>query len=250
MWTFRGCQGAERVKRMCGRYTLTTTEGDLAEAFSLEALPHVEPRYNIAPTQDGSVVRILGGGGPRELHQLRWGLIPSWARDPSLGNRMINARSESVETKPAFRAAFRRRRCLVPSDGFYEWRRDGKRKQPFCIRRQDQRPFAFAGLWEHWEGPDGRLIDSFAILTTEPNDVLRPLHDRMPVILAPHSYDLWLDPKMEDTETLKRLLKPSPSCELAAYPVSTRVNNPVHDDRSCLTRIKGSDGFDQPLEYR
>ncbi len=224
---------------MCGRYTLTTPDDVLAEVFTLGTRPEVPPRYNVAPTQAGAVVRVLEIDGPRELHLLRWGLIPFWAQDPAIGNRMINARSESVEDKPAFRAAFRRRRCLIPADGFYEWRPVGKRKQPYCIRRRDEGPFAFAGLWEHWESPDGERIDSYAILTTEPNAVLKPLHNRMPVILAPPSYNLWLDPKIRDVEKLKHLLKPSPSRDLAAYPISTRVNNPAHDDPSCLSPVDG-----------
>lgn len=223
---------------MCGRFTLTSSPEVVADLFDLAEPPQLTPRYNIAPTQESPVVRVLKTEGRRELHLLRWGLIPQWARDPSIGNRMINARSESVAAKPAYRDAFRRQRCLVPGDGFFEWKRLGKRKQPHYIRMRDGQPFAFAGLWARWQGQEGEQIDSYTILTTEPNDLVRPIHDRMPVILARHNYEIWLDPKIQDVEQLKPLLRPSPSDDLIADPVDTLVNNPAFDDPRCIKPLE------------
>ena len=222
---------------MCGRYTLTATNEELAEVFGLLDVPALGPRYNIAPTQHVPVVRVLERSPQRLLHLLRWGLIPHWAEDPSMGSRMINARCETVDTKPAFREAFRQRRCLPLSDGFFEWKRLGSRKQPYYIRRGDGQPFAFAGLWERWQGPDDIPVDSYTILTTKPNDLVRPLHDRMPVILCPEDYDLWLDPKEQDAKRLKAFLRPCASAELVADPVGTRVNNPANDDPACVVPL-------------
>lgn len=224
---------------MCGRFTLTSSPEVVADLFDLAEPPQLTPRYNIAPTQESPVVRVLKTEGRRELHLLRWGLIPQWARDPSIGNRMINARSESAAAKPAYRDAFRRQRCLVPGDGFFEWKRLGKRKQPHYIRMRDGQPFAFAGLWARWQGQEGEQIDSYTILTTEPNDLVRPIHDRMPVILARHDYEIWLDPKIQDAEQLKPLLRPSPSDDLIADPVDTLVNNPAFDDPRCIKPLEG-----------
>lgn len=219
---------------MCGRFTLTSSPEVVADLFDLAEPPQLTPRYNIAPTQESPVVRVLKTDGCRQLHLLRWGLIPHWARDPRIGNRMINARSESVAAKPAFRDAFRRQRCLVPGDGFFEWKRLGKRKQPHYIRMRDGQPFAFAGLWSRWQGREGEQIDSYTILTTEPNDLVRPIHDRMPVILARRDYEVWLDPKIQDAEKLRPLLRPSPSDDLIADPVDTLVNSPASDDPRCI----------------
>jgi putative SOS response-associated peptidase YedK len=159
---------------------------------------------------------------------------PPWADDPKVGNRMINARSETVATSGAFRSAFRRRRCLVVSDGFYEWQRQEKRKQPFYIHMRDDSPFAFAGLWEVWEGKDGTVLETCTVLTTEPNELMRPIHNRMPVILDRESYDLWLDPEMREPDPLKALLRPYPEDKMAAYPVSLLVNSPANDVPECL----------------
>jgi len=219
---------------MCGRFTLVTAPEIVAEYFELEAVPDLLPRYNIAPTQPAPAILVASGRPAREFRTLRWGLIPAWAKDPAIGNRMINARAETVEEKPAFRSAFRRRRCLIVSDGFYEWKKEPHRKQPFYIRMRDDVPFAFAGLWEHWEGPDGTSVDSCAILTTLPNDVLRPIHDRMPVILHPSNYNLWLDPQMDKIDRLKPLVCPYPAEEMKAFPVSRRVNSPTRDDPDCI----------------
>lgn len=227
---------------MCGRFTLATPEQDLVVQFNLPEIPDLQPRYNIAPTQPVAVVRLPMPEGDRELVMLHWGLIPFWAKDPGLGARMINARAETAADKPAFRAAFRRRRCLVPADGFYEWQKQNGSKQPFHIRMQDGRPFAFAGLWEHWQGEDGSVIESCTLLTTRPNELIRPLHNRMPVILHPHNYALWLDSEVEDVGTLRRLLDPYPSSEMEAYPVSRYVNAPRNEGPDCIAPLIQDEG--------
>ena len=168
---------------------------------------------------------------------LRWGLIPSWAKDPKIGNQCINAKAETVSEKPSFRSAFKKRRCLVIATGFYEWQVQEHAKQPMWIGRRDKRPFAFAGLWEHWQPAEGDVIESCTIITTEPNELMSPIHNRMPVILVPASYDQWLDPTFQHIEPLNALLRPYPSEELTAYPVSTLVNNPRHDVPQCLEPV-------------
>ena len=223
---------------MCGRFTLTDPDQDLAVQFNLPEIPDMQPRYNIAPTQPVAVVRVPPESMVREMALLHWGLIPFWAKDPKIGNRMINARSETVAEKPAFRAAFRRRRCLVVADGFYEWQKQNDGKQPFYIRRRDARPFAFAGLWEFWKGGDETVIESCTLLTTTPNELLRPLHNRMPVILQPKDYDLWLDPEMQEPDALKPLLLSYPSEQMDAYPVSRFVNSPKNDDPRCIEPLE------------
>lgn len=223
---------------MCGRFTLRVPASVVAEQFSLFELPPFTARFNIAPTQPVAAVRLAGELSPpqREPVWLHWGLIPSWAKDPKIGSQMINARAETAAEKPAYRAAFRRRRCLVVADGFYEWQRVGSRKQPYFIHRKDDRPFGFAGLWEHWEGPDGTVISSCALLTTGPNAMMEPIHNRMPVILAAEEYDRWLDPSVEEPEALVPLLRPCPSEPMEAYPVGTYVNSPTHDDPQCIQK--------------
>jgi putative SOS response-associated peptidase YedK len=219
---------------MCGRFTLRTSGRVLAELFQLPQVPELPLRYNIAPTQPVAAVRSVAGQGQRELVQLRWGLIPSWAEDKKIGARLINARAETAAAKPSFRSAFRHRRCLLPADGFYEWqRRDGK-KQPFYLRLRDDRPFAFAGLWETWTSPDSEVIESAALLTTEANATVRPVHDRMPVILAAADYARWLDPAVQKAEVLQPLLRPYPAEEMTAHRVSLRVNAPRNDDPKCI----------------
>jgi putative SOS response-associated peptidase YedK len=219
---------------MCGRYTLTTPPDVLARAFCVPSVPPLPPRYNVAPTQPVLIVRKAAD---REAELARWGLIPSWAADPSIGNRLINARAETVADKPSFRAAFRQRRCLVPATGLYEWQKQGKYKQPYHVRRKDGEPFAFAGLWERWQEPGGEPIDSCTILTTEANDLMRPLHDRMPVILAPVDYDRWLDQGRHDREELCSLLAPCPSELLVAFPVSSYVSNAKNEGPKCLEPV-------------
>jgi putative SOS response-associated peptidase YedK len=194
------------------------------------------PRFNVAPTQNVAVVRLDSKQQGRELPHLRWGLIPSWADDPSIGSRMINARAETVAEKPAFRHAFKAKRCLVVADGFYEWQRMDGRKQPYFIHLKDDRPFAFAGLWERWTKGD-ELIESCTIITTGANELMQPIHDRMPVVIPKSAYDIWLDPTIKDPERLQPLLAPYPSDEMVAYTVSTLVNSPKNDVEACVQRV-------------
>ena len=223
---------------MCGRYTLATPTEALEELFQLQtALPSLRPRYNIAPTQPVAVVR-RSTEGEREMVIMHWGLIPSWAKEPDIGNRLINARSETVSEKPSFRSAFKSRRCLVPTDGFYEWQRLNKRKQPHYIRMGDGEPFAFAGLWERWDGQDETVIESCTILTTEANAFVRPIHNRMPVIVEPGDYDLWLETEPDRTGALARLMRPYSGDRLTAFPISTWVNNPKNNDARCVEPIE------------
>jgi len=225
---------------MCGRYTLRSKPMAIAEEFDLPEVPPLHPRFNIAPNQPVAVVRFDPSEGSRRLDFLTWGLVPSWADDPSIGDHMINARSESVLEKPAFRYAFHSRRCLVVADGFYEWQRQDGWKRPFFVHRRDDRPFAFAGLWEHWEKGD-QPIYSCTLLTTDANEVLAPIHDRMPVIVPRSAYDLWLDLAVKDPNRLQPLLVPFPAEEMEAYPVSRLVNDPGNDVPECIQSIETED---------
>jgi len=217
---------------MCGRYTLRTPVEKLAEEFGLEdSSVDLPPNYNVAPTQ--GVAAVLAENGHRRLEVLRWGLIPPWADDPQIGSRMINARAETAHEKPSFRRAFRERRCLIPADGFYEWKRTNGTKQPYYIHMKEGRPFAFAGLWESWREEDGPEVRSCAILTTRPNALASEIHDRMPVILPAGSREAWLDPEAEKEELLA-LLEPYPEDEMETYPVSRYVNSPQNNDPRCV----------------
>jgi putative SOS response-associated peptidase YedK len=222
---------------MCGRFTQTSTPAIIAEAFHLPDYPLLTPNYNVAPSQSVAAVRLVPDSSTRECVLLRWGLIPSWAKDTKIGNQCINAKGETVAVKPAFRGAFKKRRCLIISDGFFEWQRQGTRKQPFWIGRKDRRPFAFAGLWEHWHPPEGQPLETCTIITTEPNELMAPIHTRMPVILSPASYDQWLDPASAG-DALQHLLRPSPNEELQATPVSTLINNPRYN--APVVQIEGT----------
>ncbi len=219
---------------MCGRFVLMTPGKSLAERFNLEEIPDMEPRYNIAPTQMVAIIRLDRHTLQRRLVLVRWGLIPFWAKDISIGNNLINARSESATEKPAFKSAFKFRRCLVLSDGFYQWKKEKGGKQPFLFRTADGSPFAFAGLWEKWTGPDGETIESCTLLTTDANEIMEPIHDRMPVVLHPKDYDLWLDPEVKNPELLKPLLRPYPSEEMIVQPVSPKVNKAGYDAPDCV----------------
>lgn len=219
---------------MCGRFTLRTPAKEIARLFDV-TVPDMAPRYNIAPSQPVAAVRLRPASERRELAMLRWGLVPFWADDPNIGYKMINARAETVARKPAFRKAFAQRRCLIVADGFYEWQKKNGGKQPFLFHLKDDRPFAFAGLWEHWKG-EGEEIESCSIIVTEANEVLEPIHNRMPVILDPADHDVWLDPSCQDKERLQRLLKPFPSSELEGYAVSRVVNNPKNDVDQCVAQ--------------
>ncbi len=220
---------------MCGRYTLSDP-GDLLEELGIEPGEELRPRFNIAPTQLAPVARQTAAGG-HQLDHLRWGLVPFWAKDLSIGSRMINARAETVAEKPSFRNALRQRRCLVLSDGFYEWRKLADGKQPHHIRLISGRPFVFAGLWERWDKGE-QPIETFTIITTEASDDVRQLHHRMPVILDGETRDLWLDPRVEDKELLTSLLLPYPAGSIEHRPVSRVVNSPRNDSPACLAPIE------------
>ena len=214
---------------MCGRFTLTVNPAEVQEAFSTYTFPQqFAPRFNIAPTQP---VLVIPNDDQNTADFFVWGLIPIWAKDPSIGNRMINARAETLEEKPAFRGSLKYKRCLVLADGFYEWKAsEGKKtKTPFFIHMKDRKPFAFAGLWDSWNSPDGSLVRSCTIITTEPNELTRIIHNRMPVILHPRDYARWLDPSPQTPDQLKPLLKPFPADLMNAYPVSPLVNTPAND---------------------
>jgi len=230
---------------MCGRFTLRTPMNVLISQFLLESAPTWNPRFNICPTQQAPVVRVREAGVGRECVALRWGLVPSWGSDLRSGSRAINARSQTVFTKPTFRAAARRRRCLVLADGYFEWKQGRKPKQPYLIQRPDGAPFVMAGLWESWSARDPQVpappIETFAILTTEANRYLQPLHDRMPVILEPQYLDLWLDPKLQTSERLQPLLKPCGDDSLTAVLVSTYVNSPTHDSEACVRPLHSAE---------
>ena len=217
---------------MCGRFTLHFPVELLAGIFGLQDLPGLVPRYNIAPIQAAAVVRSTGT--TRRLELFRWGLVPSWAKDSSGGSRMINARSESLSDKPSFRNAVRFRRCIVPASGFYEWKPEGARKIPYYIRLSDGTPMGFAAIWEAWKTPAGAFLETFAILTTSANPLIAPIHDRMPVILHPDTYGLWLDKEVSNPIQLQSLYLPYPAGLLTLHPVSTLVNSPRNDHPACI----------------
>lgn len=217
---------------MCGRFSLEASAATLlAGLFNVKESVAGRGRYNIAPSQE--VFTVVQPADTREIRRMRWGLIPSWAADPAVGNRLINARAETLASKPAFRVLLRERRCLILADGFYEWQAQGRRKQPWFVHMQDGRPFAFAGLWDRWTGPDERGVESCTIITTTPNALIQRFHHRMPVILAATDYDLWLDVRSRDVDRLLPLLTPYPPEAMTAYPVSPLVNNPANDLPAC-----------------
>ena len=212
---------------MCGRYTVTVTPEVLRALFGYPEQPNFPPRYNIAPTQPIAIVRLMDG--KRQFALVRWGLLPSWVKDPKAFTLLINARGESATEKPAFRAAMKRRRCLIPADGFYEWQAVGGRKQPFYVRAKSGAPFAFAGLWETWTGPNGEELDTATIVTTRANRTLAPIHDRMPVVVPPEAFNLWLDCANVDAQTAAALITPAPEDLLEVYEVSPAVNRTTND---------------------
>ena len=223
---------------MCGRYRLTAKERYLRDHFGLEEDPSWSPRWNIAPTQFVPIIRRKGQTSGRSFDLVRWGLIPSWAKDRTIATKTINAMSETAAEKPAFRDALRFRRCLIPTDSFYEWKSSGgKQKQPFSIGMADDSLFAFAGLWERWRDPSGEFLETCTILTTSPNTLVADLHDRMPVILKPNHYNLWLDSKVTNPSFLVDCLKPFDAASMKKYPVGTRVNRPENDDQSCAQEV-------------
>lgn len=217
---------------MCGRFTLRANLNRILQEFAVEADADLrwEPRFNVAPTQ-----RVLIAKDGR-LRLVKWGLVPSWADDPKIGNRLINARADTVADKPSFRSAFKKGRCLIVADGFYEWKKIGTKKQPYFIRLKDDRPFGFAGLTEHWHRDDN-VIDSATIITTDANPLMATIHDRMPVILPRESYGLWLDPEFKGKEELLSMLMPYPAEDMVAIPVSTLVNSPKNEDPCCVNPL-------------
>lgn len=219
---------------MCGRYTLTLPGEILAEIFGLDEVPELSPRYNIAPTQDVAAVRRVPAGAPRSLSMLRWGLVPAWQREPRDKALLINARAESLQDKPAFREAFERRRCLIPADGFYEWRGAARQREAWLVKRADSRPFAFAGLWEPPVGREPGHVGTCAIVTTEPNELMKPIHDRMPVILPEGDWNAWLDPDNRSARGLRSLLRPFPSETLTAFRVGPTVNSAGNETPDCV----------------
>ena len=223
---------------MCGRYRLSRRKQIVEEYFDASGDDDWSPRYNIAPTQPIPVIRQHPKEPSRVLSLMRWGLIPSWAKDMTGAAGMINARSETAADKPAFRDPMKFRRCLVPADGFYEWKRTGKGKQPYCFEVDDVELFAFAGLWERWKHPSGQWIRSCSILTTTPNSVTSEVHDRMPVILNKDDYDLWLDPGMKDVVVISQFLRPFEARVMRCYAVSDRVNHTANDDQECSRPVE------------
>ncbi len=222
---------------MCGRYTITVTMEELIVRFFVEGagVPYHRPKYNVAPGQ--MVLAIVSDGERNRIGELKWGLIPEWAKDERVGSKMLNARAETLAEKPAFRTLIGRKRCLIPADGFYEWRRDGARKQPLRIRLKGGGLFGMAGLYDTWLAPDGRKVSSCTVITTEPNALVAGIHDRMPVILRREDEALWLDRRERDWSRIRELLRPYPAEEMEAYPVSPLVGNVRHDSPACVEAI-------------
>ncbi len=221
---------------MCGRFTLHLPKEVLEEIFGNLVIRELRPRYNIAPAQDAAVIRVYPDG-TGHLDLLRWGLIPSWAKDPAVGSRMMNARSETAHEKPAFRSALKFRRCVVPANGFYEWRDVGGKKKPLYVKPAGNGVMIFAGLWDLWKTPDGDTVESFTILTTGANELIKPLHDRMPVILDPENSGLWLDPRVTDPERFKFLFEPFPAEKMEMIAVSEMVNSVKYDNPECIRPV-------------
>jgi putative SOS response-associated peptidase YedK len=229
---------------MCTRYVLLKEHlRELLARLGLEADPNFVLRYNIAPASFVPVVRKPQGRG-HEVAPLRWRLVPAWAKSDESATQLVNARAETVASKPSFRDALRQRRCLIPATGFYEWEHRGRSKQPWVFRRRDEQPFAFAGLWESWRAPDGVPLETFAIITTEPNDLMRPIHDRFPVMLAPDAFAQWLDPRVTEPAELAPLLRAPPSETLSAVAVSRHVSNVRHEGPECLAPADPNDDGD------
>ena len=228
---------------MCGRYAITTVPEAIRALFGYLEQPNFPPRYNVAPTQPVPIVRMVEG--KRQFALVRWGLIPSWVKDPRSFTLLINARGDTAAEKPAFRAAMKRRRGLFPADGFYEWKRDGERKRPYFVRRKGGGPMAFAGLWESWMGPNGEEQETAAIVTTTASPSITHIHDRMPVILAPEAFDFWLDPNV-DAQMAASVIAPAPDAMLEAYEVSTAVNRVANDTPDLLRPLREDEKQAEP----
>jgi putative SOS response-associated peptidase YedK len=222
---------------MCGRFTLTLNAAQIAARFGVPLPQSYKPRYNIAPTQE--VLALIADALGRRVENVRWGLIPHWAKDPKIAQKSINARAETLFEKPSFRDAVKRRRCLILADGFYEWRKTPQgRRVPVYVRLKSKEPFGFAGLWETWSSPDGQTLKTCTIITTEPNELIKPIHDRMPVIVPREFEDVWLDPTPKAREELERVLRPYRAEELELFEVSSLVNSPTNDGPECLQSIR------------
>jgi putative SOS response-associated peptidase YedK len=222
---------------MCGRFVTNIPPEELVKIFGLIETPKVEPRYNVAPTQNVGVIRSGDDTCHNRLDFLKWGFVPSWSKDLSYGSHLINARSETVAEKPTFRHAIKYRRCIVPTSGFYEWDHIGGKKQPYYIQLADRSPMCLAGVWESWKAPDSSELETFAILTTSANKLVESIHDRMPVILYPDTFNLWLGHNMHDPEQLQPLYQPFPASEMTAYKVPNLVNNPRFDSAACIVQM-------------
>jgi putative SOS response-associated peptidase YedK len=220
---------------MCGRFVTTIPPENLARLFALVETPHLEPRYNVSPAQMVPVVRSTGDHNV--LVPMKWGLIPTWSKDPAMGSHMINARCETVTEKPAFRHAIKYNRCIIPTSGFYEWKPVEHHKDPYFITMVNHAPMCFAGLWEQWHAPDSSVVETFSILTTGANSLVAPIHDRMPVILNPDDFSLWLNRNMHDPHELERVYQSFPAERMAAYQVPNAVNNPKFDSPACIIRV-------------
>lgn len=224
---------------MCGRYRLSRRKQIIEEHFeTADWQDDWSPRFNIAPTQPVPVIRQHPREPIRQISLMKWGLIPHWAKDPSIATNTINAKSETAADKPTFRDPLKFRRCLIPADGFYEWKRTGSVKQPFCFEVKDGELFGFAGLWDGWKSAEGQWIKTFSILTTTPNVMTSAVHDRMPVILHRENYDLWLDPGMTNVQVISGMLKPYDARLMRSYPISTRVNHVANDDEDCSRPVE------------
>lgn len=220
---------------MCGRYSLAISIEKLIEYFDVEHLSELKPHYNIAPSQPILVVRM--NNHQKAFAFMRWGFIPAWLKEENISSQWINARAETLTEKPMFRHAFKHKRCLIPADGFFEWQVKNKYKQPYYIRKKNREPFAMAGIWERWESKEGRVIESCAIITTEANQELQPIHHRMPVVLEPEQFNLWLNPDNVETDKLQSLLTPSTANKLDIYAVGSYVNKPTHDTEECIKLV-------------
>jgi putative SOS response-associated peptidase YedK len=230
---------------MCGRYASTLPPEAMRALFRYLEQPNFPPRYNIAPTQPIAIVRMVEG--KRQFALVRWGLIPAWVKDPRAFSLLINARGESVNEKPAFRNAMKYRRCLVPADGFFEWKREGEKKRPYFVRRRDGGPIAFAGLWENWMGPNGEEVETAAIVTTAASRGIAHIHDRMPVIVPPEAFDFWLDPKV-DALTAAAVLQPAPDASIEAYEVSSAVNRTANDSAMLIEPLREPEALPEPAK--
>ncbi len=217
---------------MCGRFAMKASDEKVTARFAVqESLFSIRPRYNVAPSQ---IVGVILDNGMRYLEGLKWGLIPSWSKDPKIGNKLINARGETLAEKPSFRTAYKRRRCLIPATGFYEWKKEGDQRIPMYIHLKDHELFGMAGLWEEWQAPDGSFVRTFTIITSPPNGLMETIHSRMPAILKPEDEAMWFDPSLQNSKELQALFQPYPAEAMTTHPVSKHVNSPANDDAHCI----------------